>query len=1182
MSPRCPKCGHTNSVDASVCARCATALAHVCANCGFASPSHFKFCGNCGVKLDAAPARLPAPDRRVRAAAPMPDALAQKISSVGKQIEGERRNITILFSDLSGFTAISEKLDPEQVYELVDGTLKAFTDEIYKHEGTIDKVLGDGIMALFGAPIAHEDDPARAIRAALGMQAALKRINADLEPRWGISLRVRIGLHTGIVVVGSIGSDLRMEYTALGDTVNVASRLQSVAEPGTILVSRAVYEPTQPLFEFRELGSIRVKNRVAPVEIYEVTAPRAIAGRVRGIPGLSAPMVGREAEFAQVRRAVDDLVTQQRGRIALITGNAGIGKSRLTSELKGYLADKWATVLEGACLAYGQSAYGVFLQILKALFGIAEDDPEEIAREKVEQITQDLLPPGEALSLVPYLEHLLSIRILEKELATRIRHLVPPQLQQQTFVAIRELLNALARGKPLVLILEDAHWIDNISLDLLEFLLGSVENVPLLIYCNSRPDEGAAVGRLQMLGNEMYAAHFLHLPLAPLSRADSVALIDLLLAIHELPETLRHLIPQRAEGNPFYLEEMIRMSIDRGIIRPGAAHWEMTPGADLDNLQVPTTLQGLIMTRVDHLNEDARRVLQCASVIGRDFASRLLENVVEDARNVQDVVQELDEHQLISCISRNGDAHYRFNHILIQETVYNSLLVRRREFLHHKIAASIETLFKDRLDEHIEELAFHYARSQDLDRALPYAIGAGKHAAERFANAQALQHYQRAAEFLTKTHPTAQQKIDTYTGLGSVQNFAGDYASATTSYLIALEVVRAAGKSTETAHASAEMMRCIGRVGERRGDYAEALRWLENALKEIESDPNTRSVEHIRIYNDIGWVHYRLGEFDQAFEWAMRTLQVVEGTEHFNEMASVYNRLVALFRRKGDWERASAYAEKGLRLRERIGDLHGVSQSYNNMGTMEWEQGDWNNARVHLERSLDIKQKIGDIEGIARLNSNLCELYREMGEYARAVQVGTRALAIAEKIKQKNIICVALLNLAHIEILQSAFDPAAAYLTRCLAIATEMGSKERIAEAQWLLAEAYLGQDQLDLARQTADQALTLATEIRRNLIKCQVLRTLARIAQRQNDRAAATAYLEQSIAGLSAAKNQFELAKSQYHLGLLHRAAGRDADARALLERALSTFTQLGARVDSANAHAALAHLTPPTGNPL
>lgn len=1101
----------------------------------------------------------------------MPDALAQKISSVGKQIEGERRNVTVLFSDISGFTAISEKLDPEQVYEFIDNTLKAFTEEIYKHEGTIDKVMGDGIMALFGAPIAHEDDPARAIRAALGMQDALKRINADLEPRLGISLRVRIGLHTGTVVVGSIGSDLRMEYTALGDTVNVASRLQSVAEPGSVLVSRSVYEATKPLFEFRELGSIRVKNRIEPVEIFEALTLRQVAGRVRGIPGLAAPMVGRAEEFAQVRMVIDELTTHRRGQIVLVTGNAGIGKSRLSSELKGYLANKWTTVLEGTCLSYGQSAYGVFLDILRGLFQLADNDSEEIAREKIERYIENLLPSVDAARVLPYIEHLFSIRIFDKEMVARIRHLAPPQLQQQTFIAIRELLTAQAQEKPLVLIFEDIHWIDNVSLELLKFLLPTVENVPLIVYCNSRPGDGSAETQIRKLGNEMYGENFTYIPLAPLSQADSFALVDLLLTIHELPETLNQLILQRAEGNPFYLEEIIRMLIDHGIIRRNADRWQVLPDANLDELQVPTTLQGLIMTRVDHLGEGGRQALQCAAVIGRDFSYRLLNNVIENARSLQDDMQELQERQLVNRVSDGSYPEYRFTNILIQETVYNSLLVRRREYLHQKIANAIEALFRDRIDEHIEALAFHYAESKDWEHALPYLIRAGQHASDQFANEQALHHYQQAASFLTKTNPTLQQKIDVYTGLGSVQTFTGDYPGATTSYLIALEIVRSTGKSLETCRKNAEIMRCIGRVCERRGDYIEALRWLENALKELEQDPDPKSAEHVRTYNDIGWVEYRRGEFDRAYDWAMRTLQIVEGTEHYNEMASVYNRLVAQFNRKGDWARATAYAEKGLKLRERIGDQQGVSNSYNNMAVIEWEQGQWDQALEHLERSLDIRQKIGDIEGIARNNTNLCELYSERGDFSKAINYGEHALATGEKIKHGNITCFALINLAHVKILQKEFDRAIRDLKRSISIATDMGSKERIAEAQWHLAEAYLGLGQLDTAQTFADQAKSLASEIGRKLIESKGLRTLANIAQHQHDLPKAMDCIERSLSILTALKSQFELAKSQYQLAILYRDQGNLALARTTLEQALVTFDRLGAKVEQQRARAEL-----------
>ncbi len=1147
----------------------------VCTQCGFENPLNFKFCGNCGTSLAPMPITFVVPETRQRAANPIPQALAEKISRVGKQIEGERRTVTVLFSDISGYTAISEKLDPEQVYELIDTTLKAFTDQIYKHEGVLDKVMGDGLMALFGAPIAHEDDPARAVRAALGMQDALKRINEDLETRLGISLRVRIGLNAGTVVVGSIGSDLRMEYTALGDTVNVASRLQTAAEPGTILVSRSVYEPTKPIFDFRELGSIRVKNRIEPVEIFEALAPRHKAGRVRGIPGLSAPMVGRQEEFARVRQIVDELASRQRGGIALVTGNAGIGKSRLTTELKGYLSNKSARVLEGACLAYGQPTYGVFLQILKSLFGLADDDLEEITRDKIERTIKAALPADIAVAAVlPYIAQLFSLRIFEKEMAARMRHLTPPQLQQQTFIAIRELIVATAQQQPCVIIFEDIHWIDSISLELLTFLLSCVETTPLLIYCNSRPAEGTAAPQILRLGNEMYAEYFLHVPLAPLSHADSVALIDLLLTIHELPGPLKQIIPQRAEGNPFYLEEIIRMMIDRGIIYRHGDRWAMAPGADLNNLQVPTTLQGLIMARVDNLGDGTRQVAQCAAVIGRDFSYRLLACVIEGTRTLADDLQELEERQLISHIDGDNESEYRFNHILIQETIYQSLLVRRREHLHRKIAEGIETLYKDRTEERVEALAFHYSQSQDLERALPYQIRAGRHDEHSFANDQALKHYQIAADFLTRMHPSSQQRIDVYTGLGAVQNFIGDYAGSTTSYLIALEVVRAGGKSIVTSRTSAEIMRAIGRVCERRGDYVEALRWLDNALRELESDPDQKSGERVRIFNDIGWVQYRRGEFDQAYDWRMKTLQIVEGTEQYNEMASAYNGLVALFTRKGDWERAVAYAQKGLQLREMIGDLRAQSQSYTNLGVIAWEQGKWDQTLDYLERSLAIKQKIGDVEGIALLNNNLGEINREKGNYVQATELVQKALDVADKIKNRNTMCLALNNLANVKILQGDYPSAAALLTRSHRVATEIGSKEQRAEAQWLLAEAQFGLGQLGASTEFAQQALALASEIGRKLIEGKVLRTLAKIARAQQNLSVADDTVHQSIAIFTGLKNPFELAKSQHQLALLQRAQGQESSARATLAQARDTFARLGAAAELARAQTELAQL--------
>lgn len=1158
-----------------VCGQCAAPLARACDKCGFENPANFKFCGNCGASLVPTAPRASGEDKLARLGS-MPAALAEKITSIGKQIEGERRTVTVLFADISGYTGISEKLDPEEVYHLVDTTLKAFIDEIYRHEGTLDKFMGDGIMALFGAPVAHEDDPARAVRAALGMQSALRTMNEDLEARLGILLKMRMGLNSGTVVVGSVGSDLRMDYTALGDTVNVASRLQGVAEPGTILVSRPVYEQTKPLFEFRELGAIRVKGRVEPVEIYEAVASRLKVERVRGVPGLAAPMVGREEEFARLRKTVERLIGARQGQIVLVTGDAGIGKSRLTAELRGYLAGKPVRVIEAACLSYGQSAYEVFLRLLRSYFQIGENEPEETMREKVEDTVRAVVGPGEAVAQVlPYIENLLSMRIVEKELAERVRHLEPSQLQQQTFLAVRDLLTAQAQKQPLVLIFEDIHWIDKLSLDLLTFLLGSVEHAPLLLYCISRLAEGAAAPQIEKLGSANYPAHFLPLPLTPLSHADSIALVDLLLTIAELPDHLKQTIPQRAEGNPFFLEEILRMLIDQGIIRRTDERWEMAPDASWTDLDVPRTLQGLIMTRIDHLSEEARQAVQCAAVIGRDFSFRLLSNVVDGVRNLREQMQSLEERELIRQVGNGEELEYRFNHVLIQETVYNSLLIRRRERLHHKIARGIELLYKERLEDNIEQLAFHYTESKDAERALPYLIRAGQRAADRFANQEAQHHYRQAVDALTRTTPTLEQRVDVYAGLGNVQNFVGDYAGALNSYMIALELIRTQGNA-KMMHDGAEIMRRIGRVHERRGDYVESLHWLDMALHQLDHAPAaTKVVERARIYNDIGWVNYRRGQFEEAYQWRMRSLQIIEGTDRYNEIASAYNGLAALFSAKGDWQRCLAYVQKGLRLREMIGDSYGVAQSYNNLGTVALLRCDWDQALHYFERSLEIMQQIGQTLSSALLYNNLGLPYREKGDYRRATELFEKALSVADGIQSKNATCLALNNLAHVRILEGKWESAVASLNQALAIAAETGHKENMAEAEWLLAEACLGRNQLDQANQYAQQALATITQIGKRLIEGEVLRTLGKLERLQRRVDEAETHLQRSLAIFAELKNPFEHAKSQVQLALLQRERGGFAEARASLESAYANFARLGAEAERLNARAALDALT-------
>lgn len=1164
MTTRCSKCGHENPASVGICVNCAAPLVNLCPNCSFENPPGHKFCGNCGANLlTATLARGTDGQVLQRMQTHLPDDLIDKVLRAGKQIEGERRNVTILFADIVGFTSLSERLDPEQVFAIIDQVQKAFLAEIFAHEGWFDKFLGDGLMAIFGAPVAHEDDPARAIRAALGMRQALKRINQDLERRLGIRLRIRLGLNDGSVVVANMGSDLRMNYTPLGDAVNVASRLQTMAEPGTLLVSQAVHDQCSSQFEFRELGSIRVKGRVEPVEIFEVLGPRRQTGRTRGIPGLNAPMVGRGAELERLRKVAEELARDRMGRMALVLGEAGIGKSRLTAEFKAYLGAAEVLVVESACPAYGQTPYDLVTTLLKALFGITPDDPESMARERIEHETAKSLGTGTAFrQVLPYLEYLLSIPVLERDLADRIRYLEPAQLRQQIFLAVRDLLLGQARLRPLVLILEDLHWVDKPSLDLLLFLLSSIESAPILFFCTSRPAEGQAVLQLDRLGRAAFNGRYVRLELDRLSPADSAALVELLLAMADMPAELKQMIPQRAEGNPFFVEEIVRMLIDRGVIRRSAGRWEITPGADLSGLEVPRTLQSLIMTRVDSLHEGPRHALQCAAVIGRTFSLNLLESVLEGTHLTEADLHELQDRELVERVARSPEVEYTFRHGLIQETVYTSLLSRRRERLHHRIAEGIERLYRDRLDDYIERLAYHYQQGRASTRALSYLIRAGERATRRYANDQAIGFFQSAAENLPQSGATAEQQMAVHEGLANVQYTVGNYDGALGNYREALTI--AAGLTPPQPRASAELQRQIGRVYERKGDYVESLHHLQEAQVELDRDPVTaQAIERVKLYLDIGWVHYRRGELDEAYQWFMRSLEIAEGTDLYTEIGAAYNRLVPLFVARGNWALALAYGEKGLRLREKIGDTEGVARSYLNLGSIVGFQGEWDQAIEYSERGLELAQRTGRAYSITLALHNISFSYILKGDSARARQVLERGLHEAERSGDAHLLCLILNDLVQAALIEHQPEEALATAQRSLLRATETGNKSDLAETNCLLAEALLEQGQSEAAESPAQRSLAYATEAGLAREEGMARRVLGRVRRENRQWEAARSLLAEAMQIFRNLNNRYEWSRTQMEQARLARDQGQAAPALQAVRDALSTFSTLGAEAD-------------------
>ena len=635
----CPNCSFENPDRAKFCQECGQPLPRPCPNCGAFNPATANFCANCGYKLTISKdlgstvgltpgTSLSVDPRLARLAAATPTPLAEKMR-LASQLAGERRVVTVLFADVVSSTALAEHMDPEDWTEIMNRAFDLLVPAIYRYEGTIARLMGDALLAFFGAPVAHEDDPVRAVRAGLDLLTLTKEYAEEVRHRHGIDFALRVGLNTGSVVVGEVGSNLVYEYTAMGDAVNLAARMQSAARPMTLLISDNTYRFIAPLFDVQDLGSISVKGKTEPVQVYEVFRPMATPGRLRGLSGLDSPMVGREAELNTL---IDLSLTLKNGtgQVALIIGEAGLGKTRLINEWKNAISaatEPSATPLwiEGHSLSYGQSlAYHLLIDLLRNMLGVATSSSERVVQQVLKKMCEELFG-ADSPSVFPYLGHILSIQ-LEGDALERVRSLDPQTLQAQYQIAFRQLLIALSRRQPIILILEDIHWADSSSADLLAKLLPLASENPIIYICLTRPDLETPGWKLVDRYKELGTTSVIEINLMPLSEEYSQELVTNLLEIGNLPPKIQELILSKAEGNPFFVEEVIRMLIDQGVFVQKENSWLVQ--REIDTVEIPDTLQGLLLARIDRLPEDVKHTLRVASVIGRQFSVKVLEQVL--------------------------------------------------------------------------------------------------------------------------------------------------------------------------------------------------------------------------------------------------------------------------------------------------------------------------------------------------------------------------------------------------------------------------------------------------------------------------------------------------------------------------------------------------------------------------
>jgi class 3 adenylate cyclase/tetratricopeptide (TPR) repeat protein len=936
----CVACGFENREGAKFCKQCGNRFQLHCPSCGHPCDSGGAFCDECGHEL-----RKPVKAEPLDFTQPYsytPKHLADKILTSRSSIEGERKIVTILFADVASSTAMFENLDPEAVHEIMDGCFRLMMDQIHRYEGTINQFRGDGLMALFGAPIAHEDHAQRACHAALSIQTSLEPYSERLKREYGADFKMRIGLNSGPVVVGSIGDDLRMDYTAQGDTVNLAARMESSAQPGGVLVSKHIYTQAKEFFEFESVGEIHVKGKEEPVEAYRLMKPTEVETRIAASAarGLTR-FVGRTREIATLKEAFDKVQSGE-GQVVGIVGEAGVGKSRLLLEFRNMLprGDYW--YYEGRCLHYGGSMpYLPILDVTRSFIGVKEGEQEQVIKQKLKE---RILGLDETLRYIiaPYQE-LLSLKVDDEAFA----NLEPKQKREKTFEAIRDLLILGSQDRPLVLVVEDLHWIDKTTEEFLDYMIGWLPRTRILLLLLYRPEY------THQWGSKSY---YNMIGVGQLSANMSEELVAAILAGGDVVPELRELILNRAAGNPLFIEELTHTLLQNGSIQRIDDRFVLT--LDVSSLQVPDTIQGIIAARMDRLEESLKRIMQEAAVIGREFAFRILELITGMKEGLKSGLINLQGLEFIYEKSLFPDLEYIFRHALVQEVAYNSLLVNRRKEIHEKIGRAIESLYAQRLEEFYEMLAYHYSKSGNLNKAYEYLKASADKALRNDATFEAVRFYKEAMQVLSqlpRTDANEREQIDLVLYMQVPWRRIG-YSE---DYLPMLQKAEAFAEELGDEKKRVHIRSITGHYYViRGGDPQLGWKYLDSCMNypEIVRDCNLM----VPIGCNLCISCIMSGDWQRIIHVAPTVIGLIERSQTqtkffgrpFNPYAYVHALWGLSVAGSGDFEQGERLLEKGLSFAHEIHDLGTVGFIEITYGSLLALKGDGDRAATHLRNAI--------------------------------------------------------------------------------------------------------------------------------------------------------------------------------------------------------------------------------------
>ncbi len=959
-------------------------------------------------------------------------------------LAGERRVVTVLFADIAGFTSLAESMDPEEVLMRMNECFDILVPIIEKYGGSIDKFIGDEIMALFGAPYAHEDDPVRALRAALEMMKAQQ----DHNDGRGIQLSLHIGINTGLAIAGGIGSKGRQTYSVLGDAVNVAFRLKSASQPGEILVGPDTFRLTAPLFTFEALDPVQVRGRNEPVSIYRVLEARSQPESLRGLAGLKSPMVGRQAELTHLIDLTKALCSGV-GAAALITGEAGLGKSRLVMEWRKEV--ELRTLLPGMqwggghCLSYERGlAYHLVAMLLRSVLALPDNTAELEASAQlaaqIERLFSDFADAeARAAALTAPLAHLLSLPTSPKESA-RLSSLEPQALHTQYLEAIRLLLIAIAQKAPLVLVVEDFHWIDPSSADLLQGLIPIVQAAPIFFCIITRPETDSPGWELTHASRQALQNHWQDIQLQRLADHESQQLIANLLATDQPPSSITDLVLQKADGNPLFIEELIRMLIDNGSISRLEGQWAVNHSMNTEI--IPSSLQGLLMERIDRLPARARQVLRVAAVIGRRFTTEGLKASLPQEYNasLQQQLGYLQSSNVIRPVKAGNETEYVFQNTLGQEAAYLSLLHQDRKLLHLQVGEALEKLHTANIAQHAAALAHHFSQADSTQKARRYFLLAGDLAFHKYALPEAIQHFTRALE-MCQASPAAEIRSDIehiFTHLGRAYELSNFYQEAVQTYIHVENLAKESGclellLSAQVEHArlistptpvfdteiSHRLCRQALKLARQLKDPASEARihwifmlsyWLADSQKAIKH--GLRSLQIARAHHLQEQLAYTLHDLHRAYSSAGDIPHAQEALREAGLLWRTLGNLPLLADNlassadqaidDGRYEEALNFANEADQISRTIGNLWSQAYAQEMIGIVRMEYGQVDAAIHHLQESIRMARLAGVKVLVYRSASELASLYHLLGAVAEVEALTDLIAMFMEEYKDTN------------------------------------------------------------------------------------------------------------------------------------------------------------------------------------